>query len=80
MSCLGLGLGLVPLGDLEPLAIAAGLVEALHARDDGRERLEPLVELLVELLVRRSRAARRVRGELGVEIGAVRARLHRDLQ
>ena len=36
----------------ETLVVPALLVEVLHARDDVRERGEPLVELLVELVGR----------------------------
>ena len=64
----------------ETLVVPALLVEVLHARDDVGERGEPLVELLVELVGRDGRASSGIGGELRVEVGAVRARLHRDLQ
>lgn len=64
----------------ETLVVAALLVEVLQARDNLGEGVEPLVELLVELVGRHGRTPGRICSELRVEVRTVRACLHRDLR
>jgi hypothetical protein len=64
----------------EALRVPSLLVECLHLRDDSRQRREPLVEVFLQRLLGHRGAAGGVRLELGEQVLAVRARLHRHLR